>query len=80
VGQRASVMVELRLHRELYSSAAIEAAVQIYSPHAEIELGDEGLHRLVRVRASSPAREERVAGELGNYALGMTLRRRGSEP
>ena len=72
-------MVELRLHRELYDAAALEAALQIYAPHAEIELGDDGPHRVVRVRAASPERERRVAGELGNYALGMTMRGRGGQ-
>ncbi len=72
-------MVELRLRRELYASAAIEAALAIYAPHAEIELCDESDYHLVRVRASSPERERRVAGEFGNYALGMTVRGRGGE-
>jgi hypothetical protein len=72
-------MFELRLHRELYDSTALEAAQQIYAPYAEIELGDDGAHRVVRVRASSPERERRVAGELGNHALGMTVRGRGGE-
>jgi seryl-tRNA(Sec) selenium transferase len=73
-------MVELRLNRELYAPAAIEAVAEIYRAYAEIELGDEAGYRLVRVRAASPEREHRVAGELGNHALGLTIRRRGSEP
>jgi len=72
-------MVELKLHRELYASAAVEAALETYSPYAELELGDDGPHRVVRVRASSPERERRVAGEFGNYALGMTVRGRGGD-
>ena len=73
-------MVELRLSRELYAPAAIEAAAEIYRAYAKIELGDEGGYRLVRVRAPSAERERRVAGEFGNHALGLTVRRRGSEP
>jgi len=30
----------------------------------------------VRVTGKSPARERRVAGELGNYALGLTIKHR----
>jgi hypothetical protein len=73
-------MVELRLNRELYAPAAIEAAVATYRDYAEIELGDEAGYRLVRVRAASAERERRVAGELGNHALGVTIRQHGSEP
>jgi len=72
-------MVELRLHRELYAAEAIAAALEIYAPHAEIELGDEAAYQVVRVRAATPERERRVAGEFGNYALGTTVRGRGGE-
>jgi hypothetical protein len=70
------VTTELRLHRDLYEAAAVEAAVGVYAPHATIERADEPAAWVVRISAASPARERRVAGELGNYALGLTVKGR----
>ena len=72
-------MIEVRLHRGLYPAAAVDEAVKVYGPHATLERCDEAEHWGVRVTApetSSPSRERRVAGELANYALGLTARER----
>ena len=69
-------MRELRLHRELYRGEAIDAAARLYAPYAQIELAEEPTHWVVRVSAASPARETRVARELANHALGVTIRDR----
>jgi len=63
---------ELRLHRALYDGAAVDAALQVYAAHGRIERAEEPAHWVVRVTATSPARERRVALELANYALGLT--------
>ncbi len=66
-------MTELRLHRTLYRSAAVDAALQVYGSYATLEQLEEGDHWVVRVSSTSPARERRVARELANYALGLTV-------
>ena len=70
-------MKELRLHRAVYSTGAVDEAVGVFGPYATIERSDDGEHQVVRVTSDSPARERRVAGELGNYALGLSVRDRG---
>jgi hypothetical protein len=73
-------MIALKLHKSLYQAAAVDEAVRVYGPHATLERGDEGDHFVVRIVGSTPAREHRVAGELGNYALGVTIKTRSKEP
>jgi hypothetical protein len=69
-------MRELRFHRDLYRGEAVDAATKIYAPYARIERVEEPACWVVRVSASSPAREQRVARELANHALGATIRDR----
>lgn len=66
-------MKELKLHRSLYRGAAIEQALRVYTRYATVEQGEELEYWVVRVSAASPAREQRVARELANYALGLTV-------
>ena len=67
-------MIELRLHRELYRDASIAAAIRTYDRFAKIERAEDGAYWIVRVEA--PERERRIADELGNYALGLTIQER----
>ena len=69
-------MTALRLHRELYQGAAVDEALVIYAPHATFVRKDEPSHWVLEITARSPERERRVAGELGNYALGLTTKGR----
>jgi hypothetical protein len=69
-------VTELRLHRELYDGAAVDGALKVYAPHATFERVEQPSHWVVRITARSPERERRVAGELANYALGLTVRGR----
>jgi hypothetical protein len=69
-------VIELRLHKSLYRGEAVDEAVKVYGPHGTFELVQEPQHWTVRVHAASPERERRVAGELGNYALGLTVKAR----
>lgn len=67
----------LRLHRALYASSAIEQAIELYAPHAEIARAEEGDHVVLSIASPRPGRAERVARELANYALGLTVQTRG---
>jgi hypothetical protein len=67
-------MIERRFHRELYPTAAIDGAVQVFARFARFEQVDEGDYRVIRITAARPERERKVALELGNYALGLTRR------
>jgi hypothetical protein len=68
-------VIELRFHRELYSGNAIDEALKIFSGYGSIEQAEEEAHWIVRISAD-PAREKRIAGELANYALGLTIKSR----
>lgn len=65
-------MTELRLHRALYTADAVDGAVKVFARFGTLEVAEVGDHRLVRITASSPARETKLARELANYALGLT--------
>lgn len=71
-------MIELRLHKELYAAPALDEALQTYARFATLAKSEEGAHWLVRIEGKSPSRERQVAGELGNYVLGLTVRSRKS--
>lgn len=72
-------MIDLRLRRELYRSAAVDEAVGVYGSYATIERVDDADYWAVRVTGSSVERERQVAGELANFALGLTVSA-GNEP
>ena len=68
-------MIELRFHEELYDGFAIDEAVKTFEGHATFELVREPPGYVVRVTGN---REELVADELANYALGKTIEKRGA--
>ena len=70
-------MREVRFHRELYRGESVDEAVKTLAPYATFSLVEETSHWLVRIEASSPARERKVSLELQNHALGLTMRARG---
>jgi hypothetical protein len=67
-------MKELCFHRELYSGEAVDAAIETLTPWARLTREPTPTHWVVRITARSPAAERRVAGELANFALGLTVR------
>jgi hypothetical protein len=71
-------VIELRFHRELYDGNAVDEAMKVFGAHATFEQAEEPKHWIVRVTGSDVAREKRIAGELANYALGLTITRAGS--
>ena len=72
-------MTELRFHRDLYLGESVDEAVRVFEGHAAFELEEGESHWIVRVTAGDAAFERTVAGELGNYALGLTVKNRGTE-
>ena len=68
-------MKELRFHRDLYAGEAVDEAIKTLERWAEITREASPSHWIVRVSARSPAAERRIAGELTNFALGLTVRR-----
>jgi hypothetical protein len=69
-------MRTLRFHRELYPGPVLDEALKVYEPFATLGRSEEPSHWIVTLAAGSEARERSVAGELGNYALGLTVRKR----
>jgi hypothetical protein len=51
----------------------VDEAIKVYGSYATLEQAEEGDHWVVRVSSTSPARERRVARELANTALGLTV-------
>ena len=71
-------MTELRFHRAVYAGTAVDEAVKRFGAFATFELREDPEHWVVKLTAPTPEREARVAGELGNFALGTTIRHRGT--
>jgi len=67
-------MKELRFHRDLYPGEAVDAAIRTFEPWARLVRETSDSHWIVRISARSAAAERRVAGELANFALGLTIR------
>jgi len=70
-------MTELRFHRHVYRGTAVDEAVKSFGSFAEFDLVEEADYWVVRLTARDPARERKIAGELGNWALGLTVQKRG---
>lgn len=70
-------MIELRFDREIYLGTSVDEAVKVYEKFARFELEHTDAAFVVRLEAKTQERERKIAGELGNYALGLTLRARG---
>ncbi|HXU06377.1 MAG TPA: HxsD-like protein [Polyangia bacterium] len=71
-------MTELRFHRDVYAGTVVDEAVKRFGAFATFALREEPQHWVVQLTAPTPEREARVAGELGNYALGTTIKHGGA--
>lgn len=71
-------MIELRFHRALYDGKALDETLKTYAGFADLEQAEEPSHWIVRVSASTPARERKIADEMANFALGLTIRSGGA--
>jgi len=67
-------VIELRFHRELYDGKAVDEAIQTFTRHATLEPVEDATDWVVRISATSEARERKIANELSNFALGLTIR------
>ena len=70
--------VDLRFDRDLYSGPAVDEAVKVFARHGEFHLTRHADAWIVRLRALRPAMTRRLAHELANYALGLTVQRGGA--
>jgi hypothetical protein len=66
-------VIELRFSRELYLGTAVDEAVKEFAGLAEFELRQEDDAWIVAVRGKDDKREKKIAGELANFALGITV-------
>jgi len=67
-------VIELRFHRDIYDGASLDSAMQLFLPHGRMERSETPSHFIVALTANDPSKERRIAGELANYALGLTVR------
>ena len=68
---------EMRFAKAIYRGEAVDEAVKKLDRYADFELVEEAEAWVVRLTAKKPALEKRIAGELGNFALGLTIEARG---
>lgn len=69
-------MTRLAFDKSLYAGKAIDEAVKVFAAHGAFELSETEAAWVVQVTAPEPRKELRVARELGNYALGLTVQSR----
>jgi hypothetical protein len=67
---------ELRFDKTLYEGTQVDAALEVFGRFGSFERAEETDAWIVRIEAGSKARERRLAGEIGNYALGLTMKSR----
>lgn len=70
-------MIALSFHKELYDGFAVDEALKVYERFGTFERAEEASRWVVSVSSANPAREERLAREISNYALGLTIERSG---
>lgn len=71
-------MKELRFHRQVYRGEAVDESVKTFGRFADFELSEEPDYWVVKLTAKDAARERRIAGELANFALGLTIEQEGA--
>ena len=69
-------MRELLLHHELYSLPALQKTLEVFDGVGRVKLHQQLPHYRVEIAAETSEREAEVAGELGNYALALTVEER----
>lgn len=69
--------IDLKFHRTLYAGEAVDEAVQRFRRHIDVELAEHPDVWHVRLRSRKPGQSRRVARELANFALGLTIQRGG---
>lgn len=72
-------MIEVRFHQAVYSEAAVDKALEVFSGFATFDRSQDGDEWVIRVESPSAAKADLIAAELGNYALGLTIGSRGRQ-
>ncbi len=70
----------MKLPRVLYAGEAIDATLERFAAFATFERESDERHFIVTVtpKRAGAAHLRRLCGELGNYALGLSIRRGGA--
>ena len=68
----------LRLHTAIYAGTAIDAALQRFAALGTFERSIDGDYFVVRADLDAD-RGRRIAGELANFALGLTVEQGGPD-
>ena len=66
----------LRLHRDLYPEACVQAAVDAFHDLAEVTLTIESPYHVLAVKPAADVDPDQVVRELANYALSRAARGR----
>lgn len=66
----------VRLHRRLYTRAAIDAAVAAFAHLCDASVRVEGDYRVVELRNVDPDVADVIDGEFANFVLAETIERR----
>ena len=71
----------LRFHRTLYAGTAIDAALQRFAGVANTTFTrrEDGDYFVVEIASTTDARTKKIARELGNFALGLTIEKGGPD-
>lgn len=69
-------MTKLAFDKSLYAGKAVDEAVKVFTAHGTFELSETEAAWVVQVSVADARKELRVARELGNYALGLTVQSR----
>ena len=67
---------KLAFDKSLYAGKAVDEAVKTFAPHATFELSETEAAWVVQLSAPDARKELRVAREVGNFALGLTVQSR----
>ncbi len=68
----------LRFHREFYDGMAVDAAVKTFEDYGSFALSETESHWIVEVSGREGPALRELAGELQNYALGLSIDQRAS--
>jgi hypothetical protein len=71
-------VIELRFHRDLYDGKAVDEALKTFGKFASFEQREEPSHWVVQITGKDVERERRIANELANFALGLTIKSGGT--
>lgn len=63
----------LCFHRDLYAESAVRAAVAAFDKLATLRLEEDGADWVVHIADPHPHFADRLADELGNYCLQLTV-------